>query len=102
MTLNSGLDVSPMVQSSSVLLPSGESGLLVGEVDIVLKTLLISWQNITTPGELHVGDFVILQGEGSDLLVLPCHDIETHGLRTSNNSYGGRYSVIAFYNEVVA
>lgn len=86
----------PSTQYRSIVAPSGETEIF-SEEPITLKTLLVSWQSIMTPGELHIGPFLILQSQDSGQLVIPCHDVRLEEVHITNNSYGGRYSIVGFY-----
>lgn len=97
--LTFSLNAASETHYKEAVIPSGESAEIVPEDPIKLKTLVISWQDVTVPGELHIGSFTLLQSVGGGQVVIPCHDIAVTGLRTVNNSYGGRYAVLVLYTE---
>jgi hypothetical protein len=87
---------------SPAVLIQGESTRLI----ITLHQLIMSWNNVTVFGHIEVRAYdnqpiLIYQGE-SGYLVIPCFDervyIGKHGLRVSNNSIGGDYSVTAYFS----
>jgi hypothetical protein len=89
---------------------SGQTSILIeGPATIQLNGLLISWSMITTAGYLQitydpdVDPIKLYQSEGSGHLYIPMNNvigIGATGLQVANNSVGGEYSVLAFYEEL--
>jgi hypothetical protein len=87
--------------SPCVLIP-GETKRLT----VILRQLLISWNNVTVYGHIEINSFSlqpisIYQGE-SGYLVVPCHNEHLYlgekGLTVSNNSLGGNYSITVYFS----
>lgn len=79
---------------------------------ITLQSLIFSWTGVTSAGQINVvgmasdpNPFLIYQSVGGDTIVIPFYDevypLGTYGLRTSNNSTGGVYTVSAYYTQIL-
>jgi hypothetical protein len=78
-----------------------------GIEDIILVTLVVSWNNLQVLGELQITGadpdpvMILMQTAAADKEVIDFHELPVHlgnhGLQAVNNSIGGHYAITGIY-----
>lgn len=113
---STSLAIQPGVQRITASVASGSSMTVIPGKDaaytVTIQQIVFSWTGVTSAGQINIvgmpsdpNPFVVYQNVGSDREIVPFFDtlyqLGTYGLRATNNSTGGVYTVTAFFTQIL-